>query len=365
MNNKKIFRKEIDDLLTYVPGRDIEDVKREFGLTRIIKMSSNECPYPPSAEIIEAIRKEAAQVNRYPDDACIKLKERLAEVLEVNKENIMVGHGSNELLTYLALSIINPGDEAFMAKPTFVLYSTVVKLMGGVAREVPLKDYRHDLKEMAKRVSEKTKLVFIANPNNPTGTIVYRDELDEFLSNLSRDILVVLDEAYPQFVKDRRYPDGLDYFKIRENIILLRTFSKVFSLAGLRVGFGLARKDIVEAVNKVRVPHNVNHLAQVAAIECLNPKYQPLIEERVKEVIRGRDYLREELEKMSFEVIPSEANFIFVDVKRDCKFVFNELLKRGIIVRTADIFGYPTSLRVTVGTEEENQALIEALKVII
>ncbi|MBI4744490.1 MAG: histidinol-phosphate transaminase [Actinobacteria bacterium] len=355
-----LFREEIEDLKIYEPGRPISEVKSEFRLEEVIKLASNECPYPPFPETIEAIKEDISEANRYPDNGCFVLKEKLAEHLNVKTQNLVVGNGSSEILRLIALAALKPGDEAIIPHPSFIVYPTITKLMGGVERKVPLENYRHSLNEMLNRINDKTKIIFLCNPNNPTGTIFYKSEVENFLDKAPRNILVIFDEAYFEYVNDNRYPNGIDYLKNFKNVIVLRTFSKIYGLAGLRIGYGIASKKIIEAIEKVREPFNVNMLAQLAATVSL--EYKDEVERRKKFNEEGKTYLYQQFESLGLEYVPTEANFILVDLKRDSRKTFEDLLKLGIIVRPGDIFGYNTHIRLTIGTPSENKKFIEGLQ---
>jgi len=361
--SKPFFRPEIDKIAGYEQGKPISEVEAELKIKDIIKLASNECPYTPFPEVISALTKVLGELNRYPDASSAILKKKLAAFLGIADSNLVIGNGSGEVLRLIATAILNQGDEVIMARQTFLLYPRVVALMGAIAREVELKDFRHNLEGMLKQVNEKTKMVIICNPNNPTGTIVYREEVDDFLNQLPAGILTVFDEAYFDFVEDERYPNGLDYFRAGKEVAVIRTFSKIYGLAGCRIGYGIASAELISALNKVREPHNINLLAQVAAAASLD--YPEELVRRKGLISEGKRYLYQELERLGLSYVPSEANFILVDLKKPCREVFQKLLKKGIIVRTGDIFGYPTHIRVTVGKPEENERFIGALEDIV
>jgi len=362
---KNFLRSELDVLKPYSPGKPISDVKRELGLKEVIKLASNESPYPPFPEAIEAIWSARNEVYRYPDSGCVELKNKLASFLDIPESNLMISNGSNELLRLLAQICLNPGDEVIMANPSFIVYPTVTKMMGGVCREIPLKKHRHDLVSMLGAVNDKTKIIFICNPNNPTGTIVTKTEVDDFLRKVPEDVMIVFDEAYFEYVDNKDYPNGLDYFNEEKQIVVLRTFSKIYGLAGCRIGYGIASRPIVSVVNKIREPFNINHLAQVAAMASLSCKNQ--VKERKKLNLEQKFYVYKSFDEMGLDYVKSEANFILVDVKRNSRKVFDQLLEKGIIVRTGDIFGpgYESFIRVTIGTPEENKKFIKVLREVL
>lgn len=360
---KNIIREELEILKPYKPGKPIFEVQRELGLDDIVKLASNESNLPPFPSAIKAMEEAIREVNLYPDGGCVQLKEKLAPFMDVPQENIMVGNGSNELIRLLAMAILNPGEEVIFADPSFVVYPTVTRMMNATAKVIPLADYKHDLDAMKAEINEKTRLIFICNPNNPTGTIMHEDDVDDFMNDVPEDVLVVFDEAYYEFVDDPRFGGGMKYFRQGRLVTVLRTFSKIYSLAGCRIGYGVAPDFLAAAVDKIREPFNVNRVAQAAAKASLDD--QDEVKRRVAINKAGKEFLYDELNKMGIGFVPTEANFIFIDVKRDCLQVFKDLLKEGIIVRTGEIFGLPTTLRVTIGTMEDNKKFIIALKKVL
>ncbi|MBS3908219.1 MAG: histidinol-phosphate transaminase [Actinobacteria bacterium] len=357
---KDLLRRGLEGLIPYEPGRPIGVVERELGIEEAIKLASNESPYRPFPKVIEAMRQAVFDVNRYPDGGCTFLREKLAERLGVTPSMIMVGNGSNELLRLLANVLLNPEDEAVMANPSFIVYPTVVKLMNAKAVEVPLKGYHHDLDAMADAINERTKMVFICNPNNPTGTMMTRGEVEAFMEKIPTDVVVVLDEAYFELVRDNDYPNGMDYIAGERPVVVFRTFSKVYGLAGCRVGYGIAPEFIIQAINKVREPFNVGTIAQVGAFVSLDCAAE--VEERSLLNDEGLRYLYKEFERLSLGYVSSHANFVLVDVGVDGRALSNELMKRGVIIRSGEIFGYPRHIRVSVGTPGENARFISELE---
>lgn len=361
---ENLVRRAVFKLNPYTPGKPTEEVERELGITGVIKLASNENPLGPSPYAIEALQKAVSKINSYPDSNCFYLKKDLAGYVGCEEENLIIGNGSDELLKLIAETFLNPGDEVIFAQPTFSEYEFVSKIMEVNCIAVPVKeDFSHNLEAMAKKIGPKTKLIFICNPNNPTGTIVRDQELKAFLRNIPPNILVVLDEAYYEYVTDPEYPNSLELVRQGKNVIILRTFSKIFGLAGLRIGYGIARPEIVAYINRVKEPFNVNLLAQEAARVSLKDREHL---KRSKElVIQGKNYLYKTFDKLGLEYVPTQANFIFVNVFRDSKEVFTALLREGAIVRTGDIFDYPTYLRITIGTPGENEHLATALEKVL
>jgi histidinol-phosphate aminotransferase len=356
-------RPEIFSLKPYVPGKPVEEVERELGITGVIKLASNENPLGPSPLAAARVAEAMNKLNIYPDGAVYYLRQALAEHYKISEDAFLVGNGSDELLRLITETFVSPGDEVLYGMPSFSEYGFMALVMGGKCVEVPLKDMRFDLPAMKEKITDRTKLVYICNPNNPTGTFVGRAETDKFMKSIPDDVLVIFDEAYFEYVTDQDYVSGLEYLAQGQNVIVLRTFSKIYGLAGLRVGYGITTPEIASAVNRVREPFNVNLLAQTAGIGAL-ADVEHLQKSRAMN-LEGRDFLYREFSRMGFEYVPTETNFIFVDLKRDCKQVFQALLKEGVIVRTGDIFGYPTYIRVTIGSPEENQRFITALQKVL
>ena len=363
MKIEKLARKGILDLAPYIPGKSIEEVEREFGKKRWVKLASNENVLGPSPKAVAAIRKELSSLHMYPEGPCPDLRQALAQRFSVSEENIVISNGADNLLVLIAGAFMNEGEEAVMATPTFSMYPMVTRIMGGKPVEVKLKAYLHDLPSMLKKINRKTKLVFVCSPNNPTGTIVSQKELDAFLSKIPERVILVLDQAYWDFADSPEYPKGLDYVREGRPVILLRTFSKVYGLAGLRVGYAIGRADLMDCLYRVREPFPVHRLGQAGAVAALKDKAHA--EKSVRMVLEGRRFLYRELDKMGLFYVPSQANFIFMDLGKDSKEVLQGLLREGVIIRPGYIWGYPTFSRVTVGTAEDNKRFIEALKKVL
>jgi histidinol-phosphate aminotransferase len=357
---ERLARKGILKIVSYVPGRSIEEVQKEIGTKRWIKLASNENMLGPSPKAVEAVRKELPNIYQYPEGPCTVLREALARKFSLTEKRVILSNGADNLILMIANAFVNEGDEVVMADPTFPVYTNATQIMGGKPIKIKLKDFTHDLDAMLKKVNRRTKLVFVCNPNNPTGTIISQDSFNHFLSKLPKRIIVVLDEAYGDFVEDPFYPNGLDYIKDERPILLLRTFSKVYGLAGLRIGYALGGEDLVNCLYQVRDPFPVNRLAQVAAAAALNDRDHAV--KSIQLVYEGKRYLYKELDKMGLSYVPSEANFIFIDFDKDSEWVFQALLKEGIIIRPGKMWGYPTCARVTIGRMEDNQRFIEALQ---
>jgi histidinol-phosphate aminotransferase len=363
MKIEKLARKGILKITSYIPGKSIEEVQKEFGVKKWIKLASNENLLGPSPKALAVIHKELPSIYLYPEGPCTVLRQALAKRFSLPERMVVISNGADNLILMIASAFVNKGDEVVMADPTFPVYTNVTQIMGGRPIKVKLKDFTHDLDGMLKKVNRKTKLVFICNPNNPTGTIISKKSFNHFLSMLSDRVIIVLDEAYGDFVEDPNYPDGLGYIKERRQIILLRTFSKVYGLAGLRIGYALGREDLVDCLYQVRDPFPVHRLAQVAAVAALEDRDHAI--KSIQLVYEGKRYLYKELDKMGLSSVPSQANFIFIDFKKDSGEVFKALLKEGIIIRPGKIWGYPTFARVTIGRMSDNQRFIKALKKIL
>lgn len=352
--NENIYR-----ITPYIPGKPIEELKRQLKLKKVIKLASNENPLGPSPKALRAIRKSLSQIHRYPDANSYYLKRKLANFLKVKPSNIVLGNGSDELIDIIIKTFVKNDENIITSKATFLEYEIIARINNRKFITVPLNKFKYDLISIKKKINSKTKLIFIANPNNPTGTYVNKKELDDFIDALPKDIVVVLDEAYELFVDVDDFPKGLDYIQDR-NVIVLKTFSKAYGLAGLRLGYAVAREKLSFYMEKARQPFNVNFLAQVAGLAVLDD--HRFLEKTRKTVLRGKHYLYRELRRLGFEYIPSVANFIMVDVKEDGFKVFNQMLKYGVIVRDLKQYGLDNFIRVTVGTDSENERFIAVLK---
>lgn len=352
----------IRQLVPYAPGKPIEEVEREYGIPNSIKLASNENPLGPSPKALEAIREKLAQLHLYPDGDCFYLKMGLAGKLNLAPERLIFGNGSNEVIELAVRTFLRPGDEAVMAAQAFVVYRLVIQAAGGAGRAVPLRDFTHDLEAIAEAVTARTRMVFLANPNNPTGTIVRRPEWERFLDRIPRGVLLIVDEAYFEYVDDPDYPDSLLYQDRGQPLLTLRTFSKLYGLAGLRIGYGVAPREIIDLMQRVRQPFNVSAPAQWAALAALDDRDHV---RRTLEVNRaGMEYLRREIAALGLQQVPSCANFILVRVGNG-NAVFEQLLRHGVIVRPMGVYDFPEHVRVTVGTMEENRRFIEALKKVL
>ena len=347
---------DILSLRPYIPGKPIEELQRELGLSRVVKLASNENPIGPSPRAVAALSEMGPALNRYPDGGAHRLRTALAERWKVGLDQVILGNGSDEILGLLARAFLAPGDEAVMADETFVIYKMEVTAAHGMSIEVPLKDGRHDLRAMADAVTEKTKLLFICNPNNPTGTAVRKGEVDALMARVPGHVVVVFDEAYYEYVRLPDFPNTLSYVAQGRNVIVLRTFSKIYGLAGLRIGYGLTTTEITDYLNRVRPPFNANSMAQGAALAALED------EEHVAKsrTLNGLEMekVRAGLEALNLKPLPSETNFLYFDAGRDGRRLFEALLREGVIIR--HIRG--PMVRVTIGLPEENHLFLTALR---
>jgi histidinol-phosphate aminotransferase len=361
---ESFFKPPVRDIVPYEPGKPVEEVQRELGLERVVKLASNEGPFGPFPEALEALAAAGPELNRYPDGGGYRLRAALAERHDVRFEEIALGAGADGVVDCLAQVALDPGDEIVCGWPSFPSYVITAAKLGAVAKAVPLREGRYDLPAMLEAVTERTKLVYVCHPNNPTGTMNTRAELDAFFDRVPEHVLTVLDQAYFEYVDDPDYPDGIEeYAKRGRRVVVLRTFSKIFGLAGLRVGYAVAPAEVVTAVGKVRRAFDITTPAQVAALASLAAPGAPAELDRRRRLNReGRPALEEALRDHGFEpVAPAVANFVFAEVGDDSRPLFERLLEQGVIVRPTAGFGAPSAIRVTVGTPDENAYFREAL----
>jgi histidinol-phosphate aminotransferase len=345
----ELARDCIKSIRPYSPGR-----------TAPLKLASNENPLGPSPKALKAMETAIRGTRLYPDLPSTDLTEAVAAHIGMQPENVVIGGGSDEIIYMLGMAYLNPGEEVIISSPPFATYCLIAPIMDTKLVMVPAKDFRHDLEAMAAAVTEKTKLVFISNPYNPTGTIVTRDEVARFMEAVPDRVIVVFDDAYYEYVESPNYPASLDYVREGRNVCVLRTFSKIYALAGLRVGYGVAPAELAKWLIRVREPFNANSIAQAAALASLDDPDQ--VKRATALNSEGKRYLYEQFDAMGLAYVPTEANFIFVDIGMDSKAAFDGLREHGIAVRTGDIFGTPNHIRVTIGTPEQNHQFIEALQ---
>ncbi len=343
----------------YSPGKPLEELEREYGITGSIKLASNENPLGPSPLALAALQQAVGKLHRYPDGSGYYLTRKLAEKMGVAPENIVLGNGSDEIIGMLTRALLAPGDEAIMTRPSFSMYEILTRLVNAVPVFVPLTSMSIDLDAILAAVTPKTRLIFLTNPNNPTGTAFSAEQLDGFLKAVPPEVVVVLDEAYIEFARDDDVADSLDFLNDDRPLVALRTFSKAYGLAGLRVGYGLMPPTLAELLNRARQPFNVNSLAQVAAMAAIDD--EDFLRKTRQVVHDGLDFLYAELDRLQLDCFPTQANFFLIDVNRDADEVFEALLRQGVIVRSMISYGYPTFIRITVGLPQENTRFINAL----
>jgi len=353
-----IVKAHIRALEPYRPGKPPEELERELGISGAIKLASNENPIGPSPRAVEAVRAAVTGVNRYPDGASFSLRDALARRLGVAAAQLVFGAGADEILELLAKSFLGPGDEAIFAWPSFAMYPIVVQGMGATPVSVPLDaNFAHDLDAMLRGVTERTRLVFVCNPNNPTGTSVGAEAFDAFAAALPEDVLLAVDEAYVEYARRDDFPDALSWVARRPGTILMRTFSKIYGLAGLRIGYGVADAELAEYLQRARHPFNVNRLAEVAALAALDDHEHAERSRSVND--EGVAYLTRELGALGIEVWPTDANFLLARTGPDLS---DRLLREGVIVRPLAGFGMPDHVRISIGLPEENERLVKSLR---
>jgi len=355
------FRAPVRDLVPYEPGKPVEEVQRELGLDRVVKLASNEGPFGPFPAALEAIARSAPGLNRYPDGGAYRLRAALSELHDLRFEEVAVGAGSDGLVDGLSQIALDPGDGIVCGWPSFPSYAIDARKLGAVPKTIPLRDDRYDLEAMLDAITPRTKLVYVCHPNNPTGTMNTRAELDAYFDAVPDHVVTVLDQAYFEYIDDPDYPDGIaEYLEAGRRVVVLRTFSKIFGLAGVRVGYALASPAVVTALSKVRRAFDITTPAQEAALASLDERHE--VERRRLENAAQRPELERILREHGLEPAgPAVANFLYCDLGEDSRPLFEQLLREGVIVRPTHGFGGPTAIRVTVGTAEENAFLAEAL----
>lgn len=358
-----LIRKGIDQIIEYIPGKPIEDVQAELGLKEIIKLASNENPLGPSPLVTHAMMKEMELAHCYPEGPSTLLRKKIAKNNGINENMVIFGNGADNILTIIAQAFINEGDLGVTAFPTFSVYDSVVRIMGGSTVSVPLKNYTHDLKSMLQAVSSNTKLIFLCNPNNPTGTMVTKTEIEDFLQAVPSHCVVVLDEAYIDYADPDQRIDHKSFINRGYNLLVVRTFSKAYALAGMRIGYAMGPAELIKILRKVAEPFPVNRAAQAGALAAL--KDSAYLEQVLAVNREGREYLYREFEALGLSFVPSQANFVLVDLGMNSKEAFERLLRKGIIIRPGGIWNLPNHARVTIGTMEQNRKFIEALKKVL
>ncbi len=354
--------RNITAIVPYPPGKPLEELEREYGITGSIKLASNENSWGPSPKALAAISSALPGLHRYPDGSGYYLSTALADYLGVKPSEIVLGNGSNEVIEFLVKALVRANDEVITSHPSFLMYQKFVQVRGGANIVIPLRGMTHDLEAITMAVTERTRIIFLDNPNNPCGTIITKERFDEFLRQLPERLVVVLDEAYVDFMAPDKRIDVLSYIRQADNIpavVALRTFSKAFGLAGLRVGFGLMHFDVAALLHRVRQPFNVNLLGQVGALAALADREH--YHKTVSGTASGKVWLSSKVEELGCKAYPSQTNFFLIDVHGDATRLYETLLQRGVIVRSMKAYGYPDFIRITVGTKPENQRFVGAL----
>ena len=358
---------QVLDIHPYIPGKPVSELQRELGLSSVVKLASNENPLGASKHALAAINRELVNIARYPDGEAFELIKVLADFNHVEANQVAIGNGSNEVLELVARVFSGPGNEIIYSQYAFAVYPISTQVVGASGVEVPAKNWGHDLTAMLAAITDKTKVIYIANPNNPTGTFFTKQEWDAFISQVPEHIIVVLDEAYLEyaasFIEAEQHFNGCDYLAQYSNLLVTRTFSKAYGLASLRVGYILGNAEVISYINQVREPFNVNQFAQVAAIEALND--QAFVDESVKLNHCGMRQLTDACQSLGLEYIASVGNFICIDFGEQAMAVNQQLLQQGVIVRPVANYGMTHHLRVSVGTQVENSAFIDAIKIIL
>jgi len=363
LSMRTLIREGIEALVPYPPGKPIEELERELGIKGSIKLASNENPLGPSPLAVEAICNRLSTLHRYPDGSGFYLKAALSRKLGLPTDQIVLGNGSNEIIELAVRTFLSPGGHAVQPFPTFLVYEKIVKGAGGEITSVPLVDYGIDLEGVKAAIRADTKIVFITNPNNPTGAALTEKELRDFLEQLPKDLIVVLDEAYIEFASDSGVANGLKLLNVHPLLIVLRTFSKLYGLAGLRIGYGFASKRIVDYLNRVRQPFNANALALAAAEAAIGDT--SFVERTLKLVREGLLYLYDQLNRLDLEFVRTQTNFFLIKVPLGGRTTYERMLREGVIVRSMDSYGLPDFIRINVGLPEENERFLNALKKVL
>ncbi len=349
---EELVRPAIKGIKDYIPGKN---PKRPG----IIKLASNENPFGPSPKALAAIKNEAKALQVYPDQKSTRLREALAKKLRLEADNFIVGNGSDEIMQIAAATFLKPGEEVLVSENSFSVYEFTARLLDGRPVFVELHNYRQDLAGLANYISRSTKIIYLCNPHNPTGTVFGATELSLFMKKVPDNVLVVIDEAYLEFASAKDLPDSLEYVKAGKKVLVLRTFSKFYGLAGLRVGYGIAPKDIISYMFRAKLPFNVNRLAQAGALAALGDK--PFLKKTLSNNAAGKKYLYAQLDKLGLEYLRTESNFIFINLKRPADPLFLDMMRQGVIVRPLTSFGFPEAIRVSIGTPEHNRKFITVL----
>ncbi|MBW1650662.1 MAG: histidinol-phosphate transaminase [Deltaproteobacteria bacterium] len=353
------YKKNLLSIAPYIPGKPIKEVEKEYGIKNVVKLASNENSLGTSPKALEALQGSVNFLNRYPGHSA--LVEKLAQKYKVLPQNIVLGNGSDEILKMFAEVLLSEKDKAIMSEHCFGIYDIVVKSAGAASIFVPFNNFRIDLDAIKKNITSATKIIFLTNPNNPTGAIIEDKEFENFIKDIPQNILVIIDEAYIEFVRDKKnIIDSLNYIKKGYFVAVTRTFSKAYGLAGLRIGYSVMQKELASLLNRIRLPFNVNSLGEAAASAALDDKI--FLNKSVLSVHNEIDFISAKLDEMKIEYLPTNANFLFINIKKNADKVFKEMLKLGVIVRSMKSYGYPEAIRVTIGMREENLKFLEAIE---
>lgn len=371
--NTKIITKQLNMKLSvpdyilsikpYAPGKPLEELEREYGIADSIKLASNENPLGPSPMAVKAIKNAIGKLNRYPDGSGYNLIQKISEHLGVSPQNIVLGNGSDDIIGMLTCGFLEPGDEAILPHPSFLMYEIMILSAGAIPVVVPLKQLSIDLQAINKSITSRTRMVFLCNPNNPTGTVVFKEDFENFLKKIPPDVIVVVDEAYIEFVRDQACARSIEYLDNDRPLVTLRTFSKVYGLAGLRIGYGVMPDEIANLLNRIRLPFNTNSLAQAAACAALEDTV--FFEKVITLIHQGLDFLYDSLDRLGVKYFPTQTNFILIDVCKNADAIYEKMLRQGVIVRSMRSYGYPHYIRINAGLHEENVRFIKALEKIL
>ncbi|MFA5104187.1 MAG: histidinol-phosphate transaminase [Candidatus Margulisiibacteriota bacterium] len=360
---KDLARDAISGLPEYIPGKQVEEVVKQFSLKEVIKLASNENPLGTSPLAVESIKDNARFSYIYPDQRHTILKEALSAKLNISKDNLIIGNGSDEIMLLIAQVFLSAGDEVILSRNTFSMYEFVTKIMDGTPVFVELKNYTYDLDAISSVVTDRTKAIFLCNPNNPTGTIFSKKQFDLFISKIPDNVIVVLDEAYGDYSESQEFADGIEHVKSGKNLIVLKTFSKIYGLAALRIGYGIASPKIIDYLHMAKMPFNVNRIGQLAALAALGD--EKFFKDSIENNKHGKEYLYAELKKMGLKFLETQANFIYIEFNENSDRIFVDLMKEGVIIRPLKSFGLPNSIRATIGAMPQNKKFIASLKKVL
>jgi histidinol-phosphate aminotransferase len=344
----------------YAPGKPLEELEREYGIGDSIKLASNENPIGPSPMAVAAIKESVDKLNRYPDGSGHDLIRKISNHIGFSPQQIVLGNGSDEIIGMLAVAMLQPGDEVILPVPSFLMYEIMVRGAGATPVFVPLISLSIDLEEIEEKMTSKTRMIFLCNPNNPTGTVISKKDFENFLYEIQPEVIVVVDEAYIEFIRDQNCVKSFEYMDDKRPLVTLRTFSKVYGLAGLRIGYGVMPTEIANILNRIRLPFNTNLLAQAGAGAALDDKI--FLEKVISLVHEGLDFLHDALDGLGIRYFPSQTNFFLIDVRKDADEVYESMLRQGVIVRSMKSYGYPNYIRINVGLHEENVRFLKAIE---